>query len=372
MRELLGHIRKDVVPIPTKKLGNKSKAWKYGYNEDYDVVIVSKDGTLGDIYQIEGMNIGLPKVPDDKTKILNHEVMPFQQKWKRGGLPAGLNERTKMQHEDYILEEFRRREEGVWVYINGEPEWFSGAYYYFLSWIMLDRDYPHFRYTQKELMLFWEGCFADGRSYGINYVKNRRLGWSTLEYSEALNRSTVVKYGLVGMISKTGSDAKSMFRKAVRSYKKLPFFFKPQVDGTTNPKSELHFVRPSRRLTRNFTKDDGEADGLDTIIRWYNTDLNAMDGERIAPLMIIDEAGKFPKQVPFSSYWDIAKTCLEEGMEIISSTMLGSTVNDLHKGGAEFKKVWDDSDYNDRTANDQTKSGLYRIFIPAEYNMRGQ
>ncbi len=371
MRELLGHIRKDVISEESKAVGNKNNAWEYGYNADWDIVIVSKDGTLGDIYEIEGVKIGLPKVPKDKTQIMNHELTNFNQKWKRKKEPKGFSDRTKMKFEDYILEEFRRREQGIWIYINGVPEWFTGAYYYFMQWVMLDRDYPHFRYTQKELMLFWEACYADGRSYGILYVKNRRLGWSTLEYSETLNRATMTKYGLIGIISKTGRDAKSMFRKAVRSYKKLPFFFKPQTDGTTSPKTELHFVRPSKRITRNFTKDDGESDGLDTIIMWYNTDLNAMDGERVCPIMVVDEAGKFPTQVPFSQYWEIAKTCLEEGLEIISSAMVGSTINDMDKGGAEFKKVWDSSDYNDRTGNDQTKSGLYRIFIPAEMNMRG-
>lgn len=372
MKPLLGHINKNVISQTTKNTKNKVKAWKYGYNDEYDIIIVSKDGTLGDIYEIEGVKIGLPEVPEDKTKIINYELLGYQQKWKRQPEPVGLTENNKHRFEDYILEEFRRRNEGVFVYINGEPEYFSGSYYYFLTHIMLDRDYPHFRFTQKDLMLFWEACYADQRSYGILYVKNRRLGWSTLEYSEALNRSTLVKYGLVGIISKTGKDAKSMFRKAVRSFKKLPFFFKPQIDGSTTPKTELNFIRPSKRITRNFTKDDDlDGDGLDTTIMWYNTDLNAMDGERISPIMVIDEAGKFPKQVPFSGYWSIAKTCLEEGLEIIGKAMCGSTVNDMDKGGGEFKKVWDDSDYNERTGNDQTKSGLYRIFIPAEYNMRG-
>lgn len=371
MRELLGHIIKNAVPTATMNLRNKAKSWEYGYNADFDIVIISKDGTLGDIYEIEGMQLGLPAIPEDKTKILNHDKLSCDQKWERNPMPKGMNENSKHLFEDYILEQFKRREEGVWVYINGVPEYISGASYYFMNWIMLDRDYPQFRYTQKDLMLYWEGCIADHRCYGIDYVKNRRLGWSTLEYSESLNRATRVKFGLVGIISKTGNDAKSMFRKAIRSFKKLPFFFKPQFDGTTNPKTELNLIRPSKRITRNFTKDEDENDGLDTSIRWYNTDLNAMDGERVSPIMIIDEAGKFPTQVPFSQYWSIAKTCLEEGLEIVGKAMCGSTVNDMSKGGAEFKKIWDDSDYNERTGNDQTKSGLYRIFIPAEYNMRG-
>ena len=33
---------------------NKQKKWKYGYNEEYDVVIISKDGTVGDVMEDNG------------------------------------------------------------------------------------------------------------------------------------------------------------------------------------------------------------------------------------------------------------------------------------------------------------------------------
>jgi len=372
VRELLGYINKKAIPLRTIKARSDAKSWEYGYDDEWDVIIVSKDGTLGEIYEINGVKIGLPAIPTDKRKILNWNKGVMEQKWSRTKFPKGLTENTKTEHEQFILQEFDRRRNGIFVKINGEIEYFTGAFYFFMNYIMLDRDYPQFRHTQKDLMLFWEACHADPRCYGICYVKNRRLGWSTLEYSEALNRATLVRYGLVGIISKTGRDAKSMFRKAVRSFKRLPFFFKPQTSGTTTPKSELHFMRPARRLTRTYGRDiETSGDGLDTTIMWYNTDLNAMDGERVSPIMIVDEAGKFPKQVPFSMYWHIAKTCLEEGFEIVGKAMVGSTVNDMDKGGAEFKIIWDDSNYADRTGNDQTKTGLYRLFIPAEYNMRG-
>ena len=42
---------------------NKHKGFEYGYNEDLDCVIISKDGTLGDIYNIQGLKVGLPQTP---------------------------------------------------------------------------------------------------------------------------------------------------------------------------------------------------------------------------------------------------------------------------------------------------------------------
>ena len=44
---------------------------------------------------------------------------------------------------------------------------------------------------------------------------------------------------------------------------------------------------------------------------------------------------------------------------------MGSTVNPMNKGGKEYKGLWYDSDPNERNSNGRTRSGLYRIFIPA-------
>tara|TARA_R110001606_G_scaffold52488_2_gene130115 strand:- start:3511 stop:4740 length:1230 start_codon:yes stop_codon:yes gene_type:complete len=51
--------------------------------------------------------------------------------------------------------------------------------------------------------------------------------------------------------------------------------------------------------------------------------------------------------------------------------MMGSTSNSLDKGGENFKKLYNDSDANKRNANGQTRSGLYSLFIPMEWNYEG-
>ena len=50
---------------------------------------------------------------------------------------------------------------------------------------------------------------------------------------------------------------------------------------------------------------------------------------------------------------------------------MGSTSNALDKGGRNFKKLYDDSNVNKRNANGQTRSGLYSLFIPMEWNYEG-
>ena len=50
---------------------------------------------------------------------------------------------------------------------------------------------------------------------------------------------------------------------------------------------------------------------------------------------------------------------------------MGSTSNALDKGGRNFKKLYDDSDVTKRNSNGQTRSGLYSLFIPMEWNYEG-
>ena len=51
------------IKINTIKRLNKSKKWKYGYNKEHDVVVISKTGEIGEIYDIQNLKIALPKQP---------------------------------------------------------------------------------------------------------------------------------------------------------------------------------------------------------------------------------------------------------------------------------------------------------------------
>ena len=59
----------DLVKIiePVKKTTisrlNKGKKWKYGYNKEHDIVVISKTGKIGEILEIENLRIGLPLEP---------------------------------------------------------------------------------------------------------------------------------------------------------------------------------------------------------------------------------------------------------------------------------------------------------------------
>ena len=356
---------------------NRAKTWQYGYNEKYDMVVISKTGQIGDIIEVNGLVIALPLAPKDLPKGKN--------KWVREELPKALSrvqsifqwndmpKAFKAQWVDYIESEFDRREEGHWFINNGVPTYITGAHYMYLQWTSIDVGYPDYREANRIFFIFWEACKADPRSFGMVYLKIRRSGFSFMGSSECVNTGTLAKDSRVGILSKTGNDAKKMFTdKVVPIANRLPFFFKPIQDGMDKPKTELAFRIPASKITKKnmYDVEDEEIFGLDTTIDWKNTDDNSYDGEKLL-LLVHDESGKWVKPNNILNNWRVTKTCLRLGSKIIGKCLMGSTSNALAKGGSNFKKLYEDSDPRVRNANGQTKSGMYSLFIPMEYNMEG-
>ena len=206
------------------------------------------------------------------------------------------------------------------------------------------------------------------------YLKNRRSGFSFMSSAEAVNLATISSDSRYGILSKTGSDAKKMFTdKVVPISVNYPFFFKPIQDGMDRPKTELAYRVPASKFTRKkITSNEKleELAGLDTTIDWKNTGDNSYDGEKLN-LLVHDESGKWERPDNILNNWRVTKTCLRLGSRIVGKCMMGSTSNALDKGGDNFKKLYYASDVTQRNRNGQTKSGLYSLFIPMEWNYEG-
>jgi len=371
-RIIKGHVQDQA--LRTK---NRNKSWKYGYDEQYDVVVISKTGEIGEIYEIENLKIALPPAPKMTSKGDN--------KWVPAEYPSELKKiktvfdwnrydnKFKASYIDYIEQEFDRRENGHWFVNNNKPTYITGNHYMYLQWSKIDVGLPDFREANRIFFIFWEACIADDRCFGMCYLKNRRSGFSFMSSAEISNSATLAKDARLGILSKSGADAKTMFTdKVVPIVNNYPFFFKPIQDGMTNPKTELAFRVPASKITKknmNQEKTD-EIEGLDTTIDWKNTADNSYDGEKLLRL-VHDESGKWLKPDNILNNWRVTKTCLRLGSRIIGKCMMGSTSNALSKGGENYKKLFIDSDVTRRSANGQTKSGLYSLFIPMEWNFEG-
>jgi len=357
---------------------NRYNKWVYGYDKEFDMIVISKTGKIGEIYEIQNIKIALPKEDD---------VVKFEgDRWRHTEYPKELSKiksvfdwdeyptQFKEKWYEYIDKEFKRREEGFWFFNKDKPSYITGTHYMYLQWSKIDIGQPDFRESNRLFYIFWEACKADIRCYGMSYLKNRRSGFSFMASGETVNMATISSDSRFGILSKSGADAKKMFTdKVVPISVNYPFFFKPIQDGMDRPKTELAYRVPASKLTRKSITETSKAetlDGLDTTVDWKNTGDNAYDGEKLR-LLVHDESGKWERPNNILNNWRVTKTCLRLGSRIIGKCMMGSTSNALDKGGENFKKLYYDSDATKRNRNGQTSSGLYSLFIPMEWNYEG-
>ena len=359
---------------------NKGKKWDYGYNKEHDVVVISKTGQIGKIYEIQNLKIALPKSPGKLDKTTD--------KWTPAEYPPQLKsiktifdwrdypEGFKKTWGEYIDENFNKRENGHWFNNKGVDTYITGTHFMYLQWSKIDVGKPDFREANRLFFIFWEACRADSRSYGMCYLKNRRSGFSFMSSAEIVNLATISSDSRFGVLSKSGQDAKKMFTdKVVPISVNYPFFFKPIQDGMDRPKTELAYRVPASKFTRRRLDSKDRSgretlEGLDTTIDWKNTGDNAYDGEKLK-LLVHDESGKWERPNNILNNWRVTKTTLRLGSRVIGKCMMGSTSNALDKGGENFKKLYNSSDVTKRNANGQTRSGLYSLFIPMEWNYEG-
>ena len=70
---------------------NKSKKWKYGYNKEHDIIVISKTGQIGEILEIQNLRVALPRVPG---QVFKHEL----DKWVKIDQPKDRNEFIVREH----------------------------------------------------------------------------------------------------------------------------------------------------------------------------------------------------------------------------------------------------------------------------------
>ena len=147
---------------------NKTKKWEYGYNKEHDIIVISKTGQIGEIYEIENLKIALPLIEtsykrSNKKSEQYWEKLPYPkqlEKIKTVFEWNGYPENFKEQWYDYIDNEFKRRDEGFVFNNNGKATYISGAHYMYLQWTKIDVGAAEFRESNRLFFLFWEACCA--------------------------------------------------------------------------------------------------------------------------------------------------------------------------------------------------------------------
>lgn len=365
---------------------------------------------------LEPIEIHLPEPPEPHL-IDNFGLHAEDQMWHAPKMPKRLKElQTKYETLDEIWEEiethqdiytdeiefirlqWKRRLYGYWFYNNGTPTYIDGWHYFYCAWWNVDIGLPDYRDRDRRFFLFARMIYTESRApriddngiakkdekgnydwhdfgkrifYGFNYPKHRREG--------ATYKAECIGYEIIsrtlgafaGIQSMNDVQARKCFlRHLVAPWKKLPFFFKPNYEGSTSPKTELSFSPPAKRLSSRGALSMSEL-GLESGINYEMADPSAYDGDKLY-FHHDDEVGKLKKGL---SCWDrhtVVKECLVMGSQIIGFTIKTSTVGEMEKGGGKaFHHQCKMSKYYERTPNGQTRSGLANLFIPAYDGLQG-
>jgi hypothetical protein len=144
---------KDVVNPKILSKKNRYKKWEYGYNSDYDFIVISKTGKIGQIIEIQNLRIALPAINEPFKRSEKKQ----EQYWEKQHYPKELSKiKSRFDWDDYpndfkekwynyIDEEFKRREQGYWFYNNGNPVYITGTHYMYLQWSKIDVGAPDYR-----------------------------------------------------------------------------------------------------------------------------------------------------------------------------------------------------------------------------------
>jgi hypothetical protein len=272
---------------------------------------------------------------------------------------------------DFIKTEWAKINDGYWFWNNGEPTYITGLHYFYLNyWTLEDGNTPDYRDVDRRYFYFQDHCETLPQCFGIIRIKKRREGATSQATCYIVWKAITQRKSFCGIISKTGKDASDAFVYMVMNgYRNLPVFFKPRAEDEET-KTELVFKKKKdKRKSKGREKGQIFDDdiGLESKINFKNTALNSYDSGRTTA-MLMDEAGKWPKEVPVNQYWPIVKKTMMRGAIKVGFCLIPSTANDAKSGGEPYKALFDDSSHFE---NPYTGTGLYRYFCPAYDGFEG-
>lgn len=353
-----------------------------------------------------------------------HEIDGFglpaeEQKFKRAEMPRKLKRLVlRSKTIDDVWESLRKHKEeyyyeilwikaqwyyiinGYWFYNNGTPMYMHGFHYAYCCFWTLEKGLPDFRNRDRKFFFFAQYCLEETKTFakrdakgfpiqnedgsfemvetgrrvaaGFNYPKFRREG--------ATSKACCFHYFFVllnlkgkgGIVASDGNTAEEVFQDdLLPAWRELPFFLTTDYSGSTDPKSELLLRPPAINRTSKSGALANAPVGHGGKINYATTAHRNFYDQKKLIFLHEDECGKTVEENVHERH-KVTLQCLLIGDEISGLTIKTSTVAEQKRyGGANFKKLCDDSMWERRNENGQTKSKLFNLFIPAEDGLPG-
>jgi hypothetical protein len=327
---------------------------------------------MGDIITIQDTyKFILPEQPRFEKEILFYDKKKSEQMWIRPQMPD--MRRLSIREKSLFIDEERRRiEEGVWMMLKGEIVYLTGGHYDFLRY----NNYPDFNgnpiyYDAQRLDFYFQEIVAlDENCYGELVIKPRRYGYTAIAISRAIRKAMSEEGMHIGLAS-TDKDKviETMFRPLTESFMSRPKYARADIYTPNGkvPQKEMRFIKNIVKKNEDDTDFFGtDEEGLKSWISPRSTTAKTFDGHKWH-FIIMDEIYKWTKASLYNT-WNITKEALQVGGIINGKAALFATMGDDESYDAAVKdgiKLWNESDYHNRNKYGQTKSGLFRYFIPA-------
>lgn len=268
----------------------------------------------------------------------------------------------------YQNREWFRRLNGFWFYNNGIPTYITGQHYFYLSHWSIDVGPPAFRWSGVQFFYFWASASEDPRCGGIVRYMPRRTGKTYELGCIAFEVATRSRNALVGIQSKSEKDAENVYWKhIIQPSLKLKDFFVPIYDRATGraPRKKLRFFASNSRSGVDFDAEES-ARALNTELDYRSPYEKAYDGTKTR-IIIEDEFGKLDTEYDLLERHKTIYYCVKDGGKFVGKMLYATTVEEMANGKtiAQSRELFDMSDPTDRLSNGETKSSLYRFWLPA-------
>ncbi len=331
--------------------------------------------------KIGEFNAPLPDKPQDEY-IINYGKKPKDQKFEYTVVPQDLRQWNARERDEWVGNEYHKRKHGVWLFINGQAVYITGLHYTYLNyWRAGGGTTIVFKYHDALFFYFWDMVCRDPNCMGALIFKPRRIGDTEKSNFIAWEYASRVKYSRCGMQNLENKRSQTDFLELCKAHKAMQWFMRPISYKSGN---KLLFDKKASDKMRDdeevydYFADDVEINTIQSEIDHEDTVLGKYDGLKLHRYRM----GEFGKWVRVSAYeqWEKVKLCFIDPVtrEIIGKGILESSIEN-NRNSKEMatvssletaKKLWDDSNHNERMENGQTKTGLYRLF--RGYDMCGK
>lgn len=345
------------------------------YNQDLYHIDWSESG--GEI-KISGYVVPLPKMPHfSEMENFGKEVK--DQKFIRNEIPESLLKRknTNEKEEEFILREYHKFDNGIWMLIKGRPFYIPGDYYHFLNyWTVEDGSKPIFYEPQQKLYNLYNMLDKDPTCLGTALFKARRMRATEITIHRGYFQMFRYRDKKMIMQSKTEETVKDNYMRIVNAHSKMIWFLKPVNTGSSKNKEGLFFEYPSDQITGKALREQAES-GEDKESAYSDAQIGSkivygpcvathFDGQK-AMYAIVNEFGKL-EGMSLTKVVSILRQCVTMNSlkTKVGMLHLESTVEEL--SDAQLKEVielYNDSNPSERNLNGRTTTGIFVIFVSA-------